>query len=384
MALAPPEELLRDRRAVAPQDSANMARRLPIRLQHDVTANLYQALPLCIILANDHMRPWFFEEYVQLFSLYSRRKYRAGIRLLDAEPEATDEESIVVNFLAWPATWLKEVALKEFFGQDPEDIQSLLVRSIELGCYVKLEVDEYYLPSKIYYGTSNFIHPTLIYGYDDRAREFYGLGYDRDLLFVALTYGYLDLQNAYASARKHHEELKAGVVTLMKPKAMRQPYPFSVQRYAAALYNYLYSRKDEARTYRLHSFLPADAEAKGHLKFGFDIYSHVERSLDRAANVRGDEVYKNLHLLYEHKRALRQGLQHLAAAMGGNGELTDLLRDFDHVVDRFQAIRITFFRNQHVEDRKAARDILNMLMQSKEEEWNVLGRIHEWLEARQV
>ena len=42
---------------------------LPVCLQKDINAYLSNALPLCIILADNRLLPWYYEHYVQIYSI---------------------------------------------------------------------------------------------------------------------------------------------------------------------------------------------------------------------------------------------------------------------------------------------------------------------------
>ena len=51
---------------------------LSVTLQNLVNVNLDHALNLSIVLADDNLYPWFYESYVQLFSVRVLRRQIAG------------------------------------------------------------------------------------------------------------------------------------------------------------------------------------------------------------------------------------------------------------------------------------------------------------------
>lgn len=70
--------------------------------------------------------------------------------------------------MARPAdAWLHLFNLKQILGYTPEDIIAFVVGLIHRGCYARVEVDESLLPGKKAYGKLSYVHPTLVYGYDD-------------------------------------------------------------------------------------------------------------------------------------------------------------------------------------------------------------------------
>src|SRR6185295_9479931 len=231
------------------------ARQLKIKLQQDINFNLHQALPLCILLANDNIYPWYYENYVQLYSTHTIRKYVAGAFIVDENTSNIEERGVVaLNFLATPYRWLKAFTLKPFLGGDPDDILDFIIRSLNLDCYLKIEVDEHHLPNKARYKKDCFIHPTLIYGYDNLSQKLMGIGYDQNMFFSMQTFDYDDFSKAYASAKQVFDPLNSGLVTLIKPKAIGHKYAFSVERFLKELYHYLYSIKDSEKAYYLFSF----------------------------------------------------------------------------------------------------------------------------------
>jgi hypothetical protein len=363
---------------------------LKVTLQNLINVNLDHALSLSIILAHEEIYPWFYESYIQLYSVRLLRRRVAGfIEIVSERERRGDEaENVVVLFLATPgADWLDECHVKMFFGSEPDDIISFILRSINLGCYLRVEVDEYYLPNKRSYGRRQFIHPAMVYGYDNEHRTLKILGFDANGYFTKLTFDYDDFRRAYESARLANPDssVSRGLVLLVRMKTLkplRSRYPFSVKRFLREMENYLSSRVDSAKKFSLTTFLPADADADAAFRFGRGVYEHFELGLENLAlGNTGMMDYNSMHTLFEHKRFLRAAFGFVISEYNIEGRLVELTRDFEGVVQEFHSMRWKFIRYNVTKDSRLIRQIIEQFGAAREKEHKLLLRLHDQIHA---
>src|SRR5205085_3424469 len=241
------------------------ARELRVTPQTIINYTMDNAMALSIILARPEPLGWFYEHYVQLYSLRLPRRPVSGFYdpVTDKELRGGEIDTIGIHFAVMSGrTWFEECLVKRFFGDDPDEIVAFILTTINRGFYLRLTLDEYYVPNKRSFGQRQWVHPTLIYGYDNDAQTALGLGFDTRS-FTKLTINYDDLRRAYESARRIALDDPSSPRALVSLIRMREPprrYPFSVARFARELHGYLSATIDSARKFYLTTFLPAHVE----------------------------------------------------------------------------------------------------------------------------
>lgn len=362
------------------------ARALPIALQRHVNVTLEQGFALSIILAYELTYPWYYENYVQLFSLHNFRKEVSGF-YSPLAPEEADEnavQNIVLNFTAKPGHyWYQHVTLNKLLGHEPVDIIGFIIQSLNQNCYPRIEVDEFYLPNKRSFGKRNFAHPTLVYGYDNESATLSALGFDAKGLYSKLTYSYEDFSRAYTSAQQISvaHSISRSLVSLYKMRNVFRRFPFSLTRFLGQLQGYLSSTMDSAQKYDLTNFLPADAEARGMVKVGLAVYEHYALGLRHLIEGRRTMNYNSAHLLYEHKRALFDAFSFIVAEFRLHGPMVELVEEFQQLVQEFHSMRWKFLRFQFTSQLKLIEEVNTQLAATVERERALLLRIHEQLQA---
>jgi hypothetical protein len=362
-------------------------RELPVTAQNYINTNLDQAFPLCIVLTNEKTLPWIYESYVQLFSTRLFRKNVAGFRELTNadETEEPGVADITLGFQARPLSeWLKAAYIKEFLGAEPEDIIAFIIRSINLGCYLRIEVDEFYLPNKKPYGLRQFIHPILIYGYDNNSGIVMGIGFDAQGFFTKLSFKFEDFRRAYQSSVSVVEAKLNGrpLVMLFKFRVVRDTYPFSLERFTGELDDYLRSKKNSKESYHLLKFLPPGTEESGNVKWGFGVYEHLDDGLKNQLAGKNSIHYKEFHLLFEHKRVISDAVKFIISEFKVRGKLVELSEDFEKVAHAFHSMRWKYFRFQYTHNTRLIEEIVETLDVARRDEHDILSRMYEQLQSR--
>lgn len=360
-------------------------RELTVALQNLINYTLDHAMGLSVILARKETIGWFYESYVQLYSLRVFRRPVSGLHDMveESDRRGGEIESIDVHFAVMSGRkWFHECLVKKFFGHDPDDIVSFIMKSINLGCYLRLELDEYYLPNKRSFGRREWVHPLLIYGYDDEREIVMALGFDT-VSFTKLTFEYGDLRRAYASAKRicQTPPRNKALVSLIHMWEPPRPYPFSRRRFLRELEGYLYSTIDSAKKFTLTTFLPATVDLDSTLRWGFRIYEHVEIGLQQLLLGNVCINYVPIHALYEHKRFLAEAFKFVISEYKYTGKLVELADDFQQVVRAFHSIRWKFLRYDHSKDPQLIREILEQLSLAKADERQLLQQICDELQS---
>ena len=210
--------------------------RLKINSAPPVVSYISHAHRLSIVSARDEYLPWFHSNYIQLFCGQRRLNNRQTCSLNFYFPKIWHYS---VPWLHWYS--LPNDLSAKLFGKD---IIDFLKSCIDSELYVRLMLDEYYLPYSEYFNKVHHEHDILIFGYDDSHTLFFSLGYDRGE-YSELHVGYECINNAYMSVKSNFPAGKrmdlfryneAGALEYGIP-----PYGFDIDWIQIQISNYLKS-----------------------------------------------------------------------------------------------------------------------------------------------
>lgn len=165
---------------------------------------------------------------------------------------------------------------------------------IDSGKYIELRLDQYFIVDREEYHTSHFLHQNLIYGYDDRKKQVYMLGYENAGKMKKTTISYKDLK-----------------YQLVKKKCVTEIYVIEYKPEAYALeYNPKYILKMIGQYLDKYN----SSFDFGHLieprKRVFGMACYDELLSDKGMQLLLSDR-RVLHLLYEHKALMRERLKYL-------------------------------------------------------------------------
>ncbi|HEX9061147.1 MAG TPA: hypothetical protein VF941_13285, partial [Clostridia bacterium] len=280
-------------------------------------------------------------------------------------------------------------------------------------------VDEYCLPQKSSFMKNHFVHPSLIYGYDNTDKKLMAVGFDSEMIFTEITFSYDDFIKAFEEAKLFYREsapwAETEAIQLLMPKKSGKGCQFNINRFLEELNNYLHSKgTDSSRIYKLVPL--EDMKICSDIKYGLDVYDVVVRCMEKLANdilggldvqniieqckekVTADIMpaidYRSIHLLYEHKRCLYDRLKYIMSSYNTSERLALLSDEFLQLIEKLNTARLTFFDLEHMFREGIGTQEINFdnLMSSFEkmvetirlagnEERELLGNIYKELEA---
>jgi hypothetical protein len=238
---------------------------------------LHRALPLCVILADQNLHPWFYERFLNIFSLTDRNGF------------------LTMDYLECWAPYreiINEISLGAGLMEKENDIIRFVNEKVDQGYYINIAVDEYYLPGKIKYKTSHFIHHMLVYGYDNAGKKIKAVGFDSNNVFDALTFDYEDFTQAYEQGKLIYTEsapwASRTAVQMFYSNGFDRPYPFNPKKVVKQLHDYLYSEGDDTVIYYW-------ALGKECITYGFKIYDLFLKHLEDFFQYRYTTDYRSIH-----------------------------------------------------------------------------------------
>ncbi len=350
----------------------------PISLEHNVivqreiTTYLHRSLPLCAILTYDKYMPWYYSNFIQIFSFMDRT---GGLFIDYIEPCRCAVEVMHIVNLAY-----------HLLKQHKENIIDFVVEKINLGYNLIMFVDEYYLPNKWAYRKTHFVHSSMIYGYDNEKKQFMAIGFDQNMMFGKIVFDYNDFEDAYESGKIHYKETapwcELSAIQLIRQNNFDEEYPYSNERFLMELEEYLFSKGD---TRRLYSFMYKDNNAV----FGIGVYDAAIQNLENLYSGKATIDYRAMHFIWEHKKGIYDRIGYSISRNKLSGEIIELHKEYLKVVDLSNNIRLKSLELENSGIKASTlsanlemliNNILQMVKELKKADYDILLRIYKQLE----
>lgn len=292
-------------------------KQLDIMLQNDFNFQLNHSLVLCFILLNRNIIPYYNQAFINISSKHQENGF-------------VNLDFLVNDFYDKVLDRKDKIEMRK--AKRIDNILNYIREKIDLGEYMIVGVDEYFLSNKERYQEYHYAHQTLIYGYDDDKEIIHGIGFDKEHLFSKLEYKYIEFQKAYLEVSNSHTStapwLEEAEILSYKNRIFDQMCPYDTEAVAKEIYNYLnsFSQKNSSE------------------KQGIDVIDDLIETLYFL--MEGKEVfeYKNLHMLTEHKKSIYNRLGYFVQQTSGINELANLQKEYIKVLMMVDKMRISFFQ----------------------------------------
>lgn len=341
---------------------------LRIKAHNVITTYLNHALPLCVILADQRLLPWYYQHYINIFSIVG------------------DDGFLKVEFLEYRAPY-KEVMHEVYLGynllKNEPDIIDFVIDKISAGYYVIIHADEYYLSAKSRYQKEHFVHHSIVYGYDNNAGKLLAIGFNAEDIFTKISFEYEQFREAYEEGKKYYREsapwAENHAVELLKLKNYPQEYPFDLERFLNALDEYIFSRGDD-------SIIFTYMMKKENVKYGLDVYDEVMEHIGNILKGQFTIDYRMAHLLAEHKKGIHQRLEYICSKYSLPQEYVQKVTEYSLIVEQIESIRIKFLGMNYsageINFEKLSniiKETLAIIQSAKESEKRILSEISKRL-----
>ncbi|GAV12345.1 hypothetical protein [Paenibacillus sp. NAIST15-1] len=177
------------------------------------------------------------------------------------------------------------------------DIVGFIIDCINLGYYIYLIVDEYYISASWAYKKQSFTHDLFVFGYNKSLKKFNIADNFKHGIYAYNTCSFYELQKAYSSLKNADEDYLGfnGCVRLynINPKVI---YEFNIDLVIDSINDYLVGKSTprEPEHYR-----------KNYV-FGINVYNYMR---DYLKAVHKECDLRAFHTLFEHKKLMLQRIQ---------------------------------------------------------------------------
>jgi hypothetical protein len=348
----------------SPDNNNDRCNKLPTIMQKEITTFLHRSLPLCVILTDEKLYSWYCEHFINIFA-----------RVVDGHRLVLDflEHHEAHQAIVW------DIILRFDLFAEPIDVISFIRNKIDLGYYVIANIDEYYLSEKSAYNKQHFIHPSLIYGYDNKTKQLMAIGFNAVHSMERLVFEYDPFVVAFEKAREFYTQQPDDHVRafqLIKLKPHYTSYSFDMGKFLNKIRDYLHSNGDNSIVYAL----TAHEKRKEPIAYGMGVYDVIIDSLRNPDNYQFSMDYFNIHMLYEHKKAIYTRLQYIKSNYNVKEEFDPLLEEYGEIVKEFNKNRLVKLKYSYMPDEhEMIPSMVHSLSHLKSLEFTILTQIYTQL-----
>jgi len=327
-----------------------------------IKSYLHHAYGLSILATSDAYLPWFYSNYIQVFF---DKHYR--------ENPYVD----YYNFFYYPYVeinipHLERLKFDRAMLTEEQLNADFICRLIDLGYYICLYADEYYIPDRVAYKNFHFKHEVLIFGYDREERIFHILGFNRERVYGATTVPIDDLMEAFSHGYDGDGDLFWRKYIIAARLFRDTVYPFNLKLITDLLEDYLESRESNSRV-AMYIQPPRDCV------FGLASYAYIDEALELMERGEFFIDYRLPSVIWEHKQCMTKRLQY----MHGLGLVDqDVCDQFAKVEDIALKARNTMLKAFVTNQRSIISRIREMVQSIHEQEKAILVPLLQHLKSQ--
>lgn len=241
-----------------------------------------------------------------------------------------------------------------------------IVSWIKNGIYILTYADVSKLPGTKYYGQSEYIHDTLVFGYDNIKKNVKMLDFNEKGKLSLLNVPYSALEEAVYSPSKH------SVLTLINPRR-NSTYEFNLELYKEFIEDY-YLGKNTANRYS-HIL-----NIYGDYWWGLNIYEPFKEFVKYSKCELKVLDYRPFHALYEHKKCMLLSVEYLENNHIINNEVVKISDNIKNLVSKADILRMRALKFNISANNMEIEKIMELLAALESEEKLILHNLLDVLE----
>ena len=226
-----------------------------------------------------------------------------------------------------------------------EGIHSIVEDSIRLDCFLNIWADEYNLSCSARFQKYHFVHPIIVYGYDNEKAVFNTWFFDILKGYRAVEINQEDFENAIENVHQHYleggrnDETLSKTVMVFKVSDTIPSLPFNLQVFISQLKDYLYSQNNDLLKW--YTLSRPQLYDSNNIVYGMQVY------LNLINMARRDELnYKTLHDFVMHKMQLLIRFRYIQDHYETNNDYNNCVIEMRKVWELLEHIRLLNIKYQ--------------------------------------
>lgn len=329
---------------------------LPLVSQKHYNTYLNLTLTACVLETNLHLRPWLYEQYINIYISGNRDFMYAGYSF---EHELFAQQMFNVTNIYYSTFDFSKIDIIEYF----------IEQIGEYKCYCDVRLDEYYIHCQWAYGKNHYSHSSLLYGYDRDKQEFLAYTIDKNRQFSTLHLSFNEVREAFLAVEDISKPSDAHL-TLFSLKDFNYDYRFSLKRFTQKLWEYVYGCDLYAENFPAYHAIRRHNEE---VLYGTTACEWFLQSLEqRKGFVYND--FRSLHFLYEHKQGLLERFCYVSETQNVPTIFLEQINSYRSIVNVFNRTRLLYIKAEQIPNgwEKYHAHIVQLLREALTQERDIL------------
>ena len=247
---------------------------------------------LLMPVLGDYAYSWFYEKYINLVMHAVRQDENGVVYMIDFIDNHVDESY---------REYMQERTVDSYDEVVGGDFIGYIKGKIDKDFYLYTSIDKHHIPDNEVYMKDHFVHPTLIFGYDEDNREILCIDQSFTKGASKCRVKYEDFSMAFKDIKNHYEsgaDIRVLGETVTCFKLKKKPYvpPFEIKRFLSELYDYLHSTVDVLKERQMYFY-------STEMAYGIGVY---DKFMDEIDQFGGNHymTFKSLQDFLRHKQYL--------------------------------------------------------------------------------
>lgn len=323
------------------------------------------AFALSVAISRECSYEWIYSNYIQLV-FQDPAKY-------DNQPIKFYKVSFK-NGDIWDADCpllCCDTITREMIESIQMDIIDFICISIEHNNYVKIFLDEFYLPYRAQYRNEHYIHENFFYGFDSDKKELYGLAYVTD----NTGYNFKEFSVCMDAVRQAYnaafvESVQKGRIMLMSCNREKY-YEFDVNTVKNSIYEYINSVQTDQRYAEINN-------PNENYIFGINIYTALIHYY------KNNKIVKSvipLHIIYEHKKIMFERIIFMIEN-GYIGFNQDIIDRYAKLIKKAYLCKMKYLKYCYSTIDYNLENLINCINEIRNEEESLMRRLYLLLDNK--
>lgn len=333
-------------------------------LESPLKGYMEDAYPLTVAITKASSYEWIYSNYIQL---------------MFQDPQRFDNQPIKYYKLSWNSglIWDADCPLlkydtvpRQILESNGIDIVDYITNAISQEYYVKVYLDEYFLPFRPSYQKKHYLHESLFIGYDLDRRILYGLAYVTDYMGYHFKEFFVNMEDVREAYRMPvNDSVQRSRVMLMSCN-WEKFYEFDIDSVKESIYEYINSIPTEKKY--------ASITNTRNYFFGISVYDKLAEKFENIKSFKGVIPF---HIIMEHKQLMVQRIRYMLDNRFIN-RCDDILLGFENLVEETQSCKMLFIKYLYAPTNKNRDKVKGKIIDIKEHDEEMMKKLYAVLEDR--
>ncbi len=344
-----------------------MDKRKLVIMEAPLKGYMEDAYMLSVAITRESSYEWIYSNYIQL-AYQNPTKY-------DNQPVKFFKVSFKNGYI-WDAECpllCCDTITRDMLEVMNIDIIEFISKSICQNKYIKIYLDEFYLPYRIQFKKEHYIHENFFYGFDYEKKELYGLAYTIDkgvYQFEEFMVSMEEVRQAYQAAFMKSVQKER---IMMLSCNCEKYYEFDIKIVKNSIWEYINSIQTDLRYREINN------PNKDYI-FGLNIYDELTNYFKGDVN---STTVIPLHIIYEHKKLMYDRIMYMIENQYIYYE-QNIIEDCLKIINQAYICKMLFLKYSYSKTTQNYERLINCINKVKNYDKDFMEKLYSILDKEEL